>query len=371
MIVLYRLLFFSGVLFVNNLHAQHPVESVVWPKATTGDTIKEHFVYGLAVAADGNVLAFSEGRLQPGDASPHHIVLKRSSDRGKNWGPSQVVVRSSNGNCYANPAPVVDGKGTIHLFYAENFHNDSSILYHISSRDNGTSWSAPSALTHLFAGDPYKRAFHLPGPGHGILLKNGRLLVQVWHRHSIGYAPLQRKYGVSILFSDDQGKTWHKGGYVPMADSLQGNESRLAELNNGTILMDARPSGVAKLQKRLISLSRDGGKTWSPFKESSKAAITTVDAGLNIVKYTTGSYLLSSYPLGPGRQNLVLQVSGNNGNSWYRPLLIAEGKVNYSDIAVLKDGSVLILYGRGHPKEVVACRLPKEWILDYLLSNKN
>jgi sialidase-1 len=352
------------------LCAQQPVESVVWPQAAPGDEIKEHFVYGLVVAANGDVLAFSEGRLQPGDASPHHIVLKRSRDSGKSWEPSQVVVRSSNGNCYANPTPVAGQEGTIHLFYAENFNNDSSVLYHITSRDNGNSWSAPSPLTHLFAGDPYKRAFHLPGPGHGILLKNGRLLIQVWHRRSIGYAPLQRKYGVSTLYSDDKGKTWQGGGYVPMSDSLQGNESRLAELSNGIILMDARPGGVAKLQKRLISFSRDGGKNWSPFEESFKAAITTVDAGLNTVKYATGNYLLSSYPSGPGRQNLVIQVSGNNGSHWYPPLLVAEGKVNYSDIAVLKDGSVLILYGRGNPKEVVACRLSENWIRNHLPGNK-
>ncbi|MCH5686869.1 glycoside hydrolase [Niabella sp. W65] len=67
----------------------------------------------------------------------------------------------------------------------------------------------------------------------------------------------------------------------------------------------------------------------------------------------------------------MIQVSGNNGSYWYPPLLVAEGKVNYSDIAVLKDGSVLILYGRGNPKEVVACRLSENWIRNHLPGNKN
>ncbi len=362
-----RLLVVVLILVIKTSFAQQPVASVVWPQAAPGDAIKQHFVYGLTVATDGTVLAFSEGRLSPGDASPHHIVLKRSTDNGKSWQGSAIVVKSNGTSCYANPTPVVDSKGTIHLLYAENFHNDSSVLYHTTSRDNGTNWSQPSALTHVFSGDPYKRAFHLPGPGHGILLKNGRLLVQVWHRYSIGYPQLQRKYGVSTLYSDDNGKSWQNSGYVPLSDSLQGNESRLVTLNNGDVLMDARPSGVARQQKRLISVSRNGGKTWSPFSESSKAAFTAVDMGLNTFRYGNSSYLLSSYPLGPGRQNLVLQASGNEGSSWHQPKLIADGKVNYSDIAVLKDGSVLVLYGRGTPKEVVACRLSKDWIRTYLL----
>ncbi|MGE9313403.1 sialidase family protein [Niabella sp. CJ426] len=365
-----RLLVVVLILVVKASLAQQPVESVVWPKAAPGNEIKEHFVYGLTVAADGTVLAFSEGRLSPGDASPHHIVLKRSTDNGKSWQASAIVVKSNGSSCYANPTPVVDQKGTIHLLYAENFHNDSSVLYHITSRDNGTTWSKPSALTGLFESDLHKRAFHLPGPGHGIRLKNGRLLVQVWHRHSISYPQLQRKYGVSTLYSDDDGRSWQNSGYIPLSDSLQGNESRLVTLSNGDVLMDARPSGVARQQKRLISLSRNGGTTWSPFSESSKAAFTAVDMGLNIIRYGNRSYLLSSYPLGPGRQNLVLQASVDDGSSWYQPTLIAKGKVNYSDIAVLKDGSILVLYGRGNPKEVVACRLSKDWIRTHLLGEE-
>ncbi len=358
------------ILIIKNSLAQQPVESIVWPQAAPGDAIKEHFVYGLAVAVNGTILAFSEGRLSPGDASPHHIVLKRSTDNGKSWQASAIVVKSNGTSCYANPTPVVDQKGTVHLLYAENFRNDSSILYHITSRDNGKTWSAPIALTGVFEGDPYKRAFHLPGPGHGILLKNGRLLVQVWHRHSISYPQLERKYGVSTLYSDDNGQSWQNSGYVPLSDSLQGNESRLVTLSNGDVLMDARPSGVARQQKRLISVSRDGGKTWSLFSESSKAAFTVVDMGLNTFRYGNRRYLLSSYPLGPGRQNLVLQASSDEGSSWQQPKLIAEGKVNYSDIAVLKDGSILVLYGRGNPKEVVACRLSEDWLRTHLLGRE-
>ncbi len=363
-----RLLVVLFLFVTRSAFTQEPVESIVWPQATPGDAVQEHFVYGLAVAADGTIMAFSEGRLRRGDASPHHIVLKRSRDNGRTWTASRIIVKSDGNSCYANPTPVIDKKGTLHLFYAQNFHNDSSKLFQITSKDNGNSWSQASELTDLFEGDPHKRGFRLPGPGHGILLKNGRLLVQVWHRRSISYPQLQRKYGVSTLYSDDQGKTWKNGDYVPLSDTLQGNESRIAEMGNGVILMDARPSGSAKQQKRLISISNNGGKTWTPFEESAKEGFTAVDAGLNMFKYGADSYLISSYPLGPGRQNLVVQASGDGGKIWGLPKLIVNGKVNYSDIAVLKDGSILVLYGRGAPKEVVAIRLTGKWIEEHLLS---
>ncbi|MCH5720049.1 glycoside hydrolase [Niabella hibiscisoli] len=91
---------------------------------------------------------------------------------------------------------------------------------------------------------------------------------------------------------------------------------------------------------------------------------------MNIFRYGAASYLLSSYPSGPGRQNLVVQASGDRGKNWLQPKLIAEGKVNYSDIAVLKDGSALVLYGKGTPKEVVMLRLTSDWIKEHVVNRK-
>ncbi|WP_346237066.1 sialidase family protein [Niabella insulamsoli] len=350
-------------------NAQAPQGSVVWPASGSDSEIKEHFVYGLAEAKNGAILAFAEGRIRPGDASAHHIVLKRSEDGGSTWSASKIIVRSTAGACFANPTPVVDRRGGIHLFYAQNFHNDSSHLYKIVSRNHGKTWSAPVELTHLFADDPLQRPFHLPGPGHGVVLKNGRLLVQVWHRRSIKYERSQRAYGVSVLISDDHGLSWENGNYVPAADSLEGNESRLVALKNGSVLMNARPSGSARAQRRLFSWSEDNGFTWSSWHEGSMGPLPVVDMGFNVTTVKHQSYLLSSFPEGPGRHNMVLQASADNGHSWLKRYLIREGVVNYSDIAVLKDGSILILYGRGTSKEVIACRLSKQLLRTQVIAH--
>ena len=61
-------------------------------------------------ASDGSLLAFAEGRkLNCGDAGNIDLVLKKSADGGKTWGPLQVVWDDGSNTC-GNPAPVLDSK---------------------------------------------------------------------------------------------------------------------------------------------------------------------------------------------------------------------------------------------------------------------
>src|SRR3954469_10212958 len=61
-------------------------------------------------ATNGDVLAFAEGRVADcGDDGDIDIVLRRSTDGGKTWGPLQVV-SDGNGSTHGNPVPIVDRK---------------------------------------------------------------------------------------------------------------------------------------------------------------------------------------------------------------------------------------------------------------------
>lgn len=358
-----RLLCFLIILSFNpRLHAQTAfTESEVWSAgADTG--IAEHFVFGLTVAKNGVVLAFSEGRIRPGDAAPHHIVLKRSLDKGKTWLPSQILAESKENECYGNPTAVTDSKtGDIILFYAQNFNNERTDVFFISSKDNGITWGKPLKVTSLFDSDALKRPFHLPGPGHGIALKNGRLLVQVWHRFSVRLPMNERKYGVSVIYSDDHGRTWKAGGYIPHDDAFPANESRIVELSNGDVLLDSRYATGKDDCKRIQSYSKDGGLTWSEGSFSSMTPFTPIDAGLNSINVDGKAHLLFTHPAGPLRNNLVINVSSDNGKTWTDGKLISPGPVNYSDIAILPDNTILVLYGKGIPKYVVAARFSLKW----------
>jgi len=346
--------------------AQTFEQSVLWPKGIdSAEQVKEHFVYGLTQAGNGDILAFSEGRIQLGDDRPHHIVLKRSKDNGKSWMPSQIIVRSSNNESFANPTPVIDQKtGTIFLFYAQNMSNDSSRVYYLTSNNNGVRWSTPVEVTNLFNNDPFKRHFHLPGPGHGITLANGRMLIQCWHRLSLKYTTDDRKYGVSVIYSDDHGKTWKSGGYIPGIDAFSANESRLVTLDNLKILIDARLADTAALVHRAQSLSTDGGITWSWPVYSSMDKFPAVDAGVTSLQRKGQLYLIYTHPLGPGRNNIAVSYSADLAKSWSSPQLLFKGPANYSDIIVLKDQSFLVLYGRGKPRYAAVARFDWNWLMN-------
>ncbi len=76
-------------------------------------------------AADGTVLAFAEGRVDSSaDSGDIDLVLRRSTDGGRTWGPLQLV--GDNGpNTFGNPAPVVDpASGEVVLLTT---HNDGTV----------------------------------------------------------------------------------------------------------------------------------------------------------------------------------------------------------------------------------------------------
>jgi sialidase-1 len=208
-------------------------ESVVWQRDESG--LAPHHVYGLAVTKKGTVLAFSEGRIRPGDEDPHHIVLKRSTDAGASWSENIFIERSDGSywqdhgqpgklECWTNTAPVVDmHTGRVFFFYALNEGTKDqhwTRVFYRYSDDDGKTW-LPSLehgrrieITQLLDPNAFGWTFHMPGPGHGIQLvrqsqaqgaHNGRLLLQVWNRKAVT-AP-DRHYGVAVIFSDDHGKT--------------------------------------------------------------------------------------------------------------------------------------------------------------------
>jgi len=106
---------------------------------------------------DGTLLAFAEGRvLNCGDAADIDIVLKRSTDGGRTWGPLQVV-SDGGGDTHGNPAPMVDRR-TGRVLLAETYNTgrtDSGSCSvpcdrtpHLQySDDDGVTWSPPRDLS--------------------------------------------------------------------------------------------------------------------------------------------------------------------------------------------------------------------------------
>lgn len=319
---------------------------------------------GFAVAQDGSLLLFAEGRpsqSDPGGPGDIDLVYTRSTDGGRNWS-SVSALHDLNGFDYSDPRVVVDRtSGDVHLQYVQwptntgqagvpvGLGSNSSVVYHQRSTDNGQSWSGPANINGQVK-DPSWASLNT-GPGRGIQLqwqdgapdRNGRLLVPAHHR-----PPSYR--GVA-LHSDDGGATWTYGsGSTPgFAD-----ESEVVELTNGDLLWDGRQSGGAA-RNRFIS--RDGGDTWSD-PHQGDITITAVDAGL--VRYSARrsgddrDRILFSGPLGstPGagnsRDNIGVWTSYDEGRTFINPVQIQSGSAAYSVIERLPDETIGLVYEVDH-----------------------
>lgn len=204
------------------------------------------------------------------------------------------------------------------------------------SDDNGSTWSEISFLDREWGHVPHSKP---------IRLRDGALLfgTEYKDRHS------------RIWRSDDDGETWNLCGTIPgepnQHPSLIGRE-------DGSILALLRPSG--KHPNVLKSVSRDGGRTWSP------AEVTPLGcphAALDAVKLADGRVVLA-WNRDPSRRNpLTLAISDDDGETWYaqRDLLTGEGSFHYPAIIQSRDG-LLHLTFTNNRRTIDHVVLTPDWI---------
>ena len=320
----------------------------------------------IEVAADGSLLAFAEGRKSnsgdPGTANNEiHLVMKRSIDGGQTWSPMTVIENAGEAWSAANPASVLDRQtGRIWLHYlrckpgrgSEKARPGTDDLQNLVrySDDHGVSWSEPSDVTAVCRdmADPEWKCT-VVGPGGGIQDRHGRLVVPCWK------AP----FGVFAVFSEDHGRTWQRGGLVPGGHG--GDEDQLVELADGRLLLDFRQEVGPH---RWLTTSRDGGRTW----DDPRPGQTVTPVCCAIERYTLQAAgddrdrIVWTAPRGPGRANLVVRISDDEAGSFPREKMIAEGPAAYSDMALLPDKSVGVLWERGPYKFIVFSRLDRKFL---------
>lgn len=342
-------------------------DSVVGPLAN-------YHVHGLCVLPDDTILAATEGRHDVCDAGPHDILLRRSTDKGATWEPSTAVVASVDGQCWSNPTFVVDRvTREVFLFYGlavrlpENTtcSADSSTMFFVSSKDSGVTWSEPTSLAGVFDHFPYGWAMHGPGPGHGIQLDTGRLLLSVSHRTIItGVPAADRNPGVCSLYSDDHGRTWQAGGVVPLGVGPTLGEARLVQRHDGSVVINGR-YGAGGNKQRGVSVSTDRGLTWAvPSLDGGTGAFNAVDASLT--RHSRDRVMFSK-PDAPMRWNMTVTMSYDEAYSFRYSRVVNPLRSYYSDLAALSDGTIILLYGcegdiPSAPRKVNAARFNLEWL---------
>ena len=218
--------------------------------------------------ASGVLLAFAEGRINTcADCQVVGIAQKTSFDGGRTWGQLKWAVPPTNTSNIgqgmdrgANPTTVFDfvrNRTLLHFVRGTQEDGDCDpglANYQVISTDDGATWGKPQDLSSILG--PYVGC--LPGPGNGVQLTSdgswpGRLLIPCH------YGTAERSNGAVVVYgSDDGGESWWLSeDALPRMD-----ESTVAELSNGTVMLNMRNAGGCLC--RAVSTSQDGGVSWEP-----------------------------------------------------------------------------------------------------------
>lgn len=308
------------------------------------------------------VLAIAEGRKAGrGDAGNIDLVLKRSTDGGQTWGQLETVWDDDANTC-GNPCPVIDAKtGTIHLLLTHNLGTDTETkivagksergrtVWISTSTDDGKTWTKPREITKDVKRPEW--TWYATGPGVGIQLKSGRLLIPCDSKSDGGKVRESH-----VIFSDDAGKTWQLGGVV----GPHCNECQAVELADGRVMLNMRT--YRGNNRRLVSISENGGKTFTEPKED--AALIEPVCQASILRLP-GEGVLFSNPASTKREKLTLRLSTDEGQTWKHSRELFAGPSAYSCLAVLPNGDVGCLYERGTKSaydEIAIAIVPREWV---------
>jgi hypothetical protein len=375
--------FLTLLTLATTLHSAEPLLEKTDLFEAGADGYALYRIPGMIVTQKGTVLAYCEARKDAkGDWGPIDIVMRRSTDGGKTWLPRQTIVHvegelpvnpvaaaqnldKPGDNTANNPVAFADKDGTVHFLYCLEYAR----CYYMKSVDEGATWSAPVEVTSAFEQfrADYDWKVIATGPGHGIQLRTGRLVVPVWMSLGTG-GHAHRPSVAATIHSDDGGKTWARGGIaLPETEEwVYPNETVAIETLVGTLMLNGRTE--SKKHRRLINLSRDGGMTWAK-PRFDEALLEPICMG-SIVRYSMRpaadkNRILFANPhnlerldgkavegKSRDRRNLSVKVSYDEGKTWKYNRVLESGYGAYSDLATAKDGSILCLYERGRDSDV-------------------
>jgi len=337
------------------------ISSIVYQKGDEGyDTYR---IPAIIQAPSGDLLAFAEARLDgAGDAGQIDLVLRRSSDGGRSWSPIQKIWSEEGYTC-GNPAPVVDAAtGRILLLCTRNLGSDneeairngkskdSRRVFILSSDDNGKTWSEAREITASTKRPDW--SWYATGPCHAIQLQHerfkGRIVVPC--DHCVIRDGKYVRGGSHVIISDDGGENWRIGGIC-----ADGNECTISETRDGNLLLNMRLEASASERwpghSRLMATSINGGESFSPVWTPEGGLQEPVCQG-SMTNYSnrglnTDILLFSNPDNESKRINLTLKASADGGHNWKEVSTICPGNAAYSDLAVLADGSIGVMYETG------------------------
>lgn len=311
-----------------------------------------HHQKGENASKNGRVVTMADNRFDHNGDLPNHIDVyeRHSDDNGATWSTHKMVVGTEadhalvgGGHGFGDVSLVECASGKIVAImvggpgYFQSTPSNPIVPTIITSTDGGDTWSTPRTLTDELYNTTYKEGAvqgSFAGSGRGLMLQrqkneqlNGRIMFAMSHR--FGKNNVQEY----IIYSDDEGNTWK---FSTQSAYSGGDESKLVELADGTVMISVRQNG-----QRGYNKSTDGGVTWGT---QAKWADINGNACNGDILYVNKHVMLHSYPNDGKRKNVTIKASFDGGKSWSNPYVVCAPSSCYSTMDVTKDGDIAIFY---------------------------
>jgi sialidase-1 len=298
--------------------------------------------------AQGELLVFAERRNNAtgSDYGDFDIVMRKSSDGGRTWGPIKTIADDGRRKISGSVAVLDPLTGDV-LLISMVRRTDGILVGHFLQR----STDGGDTFTPLAEGLLSWRAWTgRPGPGHAIVLTKGT------HAGRI-VVPQGGAHGAEGVYSDDGGRTWRSGYSQANPQNLDYVEGTIAELPSGALFIVYRADhATTPGTTKRYAFSLDGGESLAAPLAPLTGVRTPIVHGsaLNPVGPHSGELLFSGPTYNSAseptkRRDMGIFVSKDGGATWGRPYPVdLESKAaSYSDLVQMDDETVGIVYETG------------------------
>ncbi len=325
---------------------------------------------------NGDVLAVFSGDRKDHVCPYGKVQMVRSTDDGETWSPPQTIADGPIDDRDAGIVQLPNGELFVFYFTSTAYRNDklmaknpdfrefdakltneqrwkSSGNFAVWSRDNGKTWSSPQKLK-------VNQAPHGPA-----LLKDGSLLQlgRYWDKNRYTVVTAER--------STDGGRTWELlCPAVPDSDNENGrpnvfHEPYAVQLADGTIIGQMRREyGGPEDYYLRQTVSKDGGKTWSPM-----ARTPMYGCPPHLVALADGK-VVSVY--GRRRKRPYMEcamISDDGGVTWdaANEIILAYSRdkrddaMGYPASCILANGDILTVYYQPCEPGMQPCLMATRW----------
>jgi predicted neuraminidase len=289
------------------------------------------------------------------------IVMSRLRPGAGRWDPT-VLIDRREGYSYQNPVLFQEPDGTVDLYHTEQgagAGEANARVLHLTSHDNGHTWSAPEVL------------FDTPGAftRHPmVVLPDGTWVLPLEIANSFGIGQgAEKNYSVTEV-SSDQGKTWKE---CMMAGSRGLVQPTVVQIAPGELLAFLRSRASDFIYR---STSADGC-TWTP---SVPTQLPNNNASVQMFRLRDGHLVLAFDNSNQLRKPLAVALSVDDGKTWpwvrnldtgragfgaaeQKPKMPGREEYSYPSIMQSRDGTIYVAYTfRRETIKVVSFR--EDWI---------